>query len=133
MLSALLLLSALFVPQTTTSLELEEIPTQVVEERPLTVHEIIDAKAKEYGVSAYVMHTVVACESGYDTKVQSKHITAQGTREQSFGLVQINTYWNPDVTYEQAIDPVFSADFLAKRLSEGKGYLWTCYRKHFGV
>lgn len=87
--------------------------------------------AKEYGVSAHVMETVIKCESMYDTDIQSHHRRPDGTREQSFGLVQIHLPDHPSVTYDQAIDPQFAIRFLAEKLQAGQGRLWTCYRMHF--
>ena len=90
---------------------------------------LIKAKSKEYNVSSLIMEEVIRCESNFETTVQSRHIQKDGTRENSWGLSQINLDWNPDITLDQAIDPYFSVSFLAKQLSEGRGYLWTCYRK----
>lgn len=89
---------------------------------------LIKQKATEYNVSYDVMMSVIACESGFDIDIQSKHIRPDGTRERSFGLVQIYLPAHPNITYEQAVDPVFAADFLARNLALGKGAMWTCYR-----
>lgn len=91
---------------------------------------VIDLKAWQYDVDATLLKRIIECESGGDmasTTIQSRHYK-DGIREQSFGLVQIHLPSNPDMTYEQAIDPNFSIDYLAKQLSKGRGYLWTCYR-----
>jgi hypothetical protein len=97
------------------------------EERVLSVDEIIKNKAKEHAVSEEIMRAVIDCESHGSTTVQSNYYY-KGVREDSWGLVQINLPWNPQVTKEQALDPEFSADFLARNLKAGKGDLWTCYR-----
>lgn len=83
----------------------------------------IDTVAEEYGVSAEVMKTVVRCESGYKT-------TALGDGTKSRGLVQIHSDFH-DVTDEEAYDPKFALRFLAEKLKEGKGDLWTCYRMYY--
>ena len=41
-------------------------------------------------------------------------------------LVQIKV---EDITKEQAFDPEFSIDFLAKNLAKGNGKIWTCFSK----
>jgi hypothetical protein len=55
-----------------------------------------------------------------------------GDREQSFGLVQIHLPAHPQVSKEQALDPEFAINFLAKSLQNGKGGMWSCY-KHIAM
>ena len=86
-----------------------------------TTFQKIDFYATKYGVDSITMNKVVKCESGY-------HSDAIGDQGNSFGLVQIHLPSNPSIRKEQALDPDFSLDFLASRLLERKGYLWTCYR-----
>ena len=91
--------------------------------------ELIRAKSVEYAVDPKLMMDIVRCESGNDmssTTIQSRHYK-NGVREKSYGLVQINLPHNPDITYEQAIDPVFAIDFLAHQLAHNRAYLWSCY------
>jgi hypothetical protein len=75
------------------------------------------------------MKAVVQCESQY-VNGQSRIPDPNGPngREDSWGYVQINLPWNPNISKEQALDPEFSIRFLAQRLSEGYGSRWTCYR-----
>lgn len=82
---------------------------------------LINEKADEYNVSAEVMTKVIACESGFNER-------ALGDAGYSRGLVQIHSKYHPTVTDAQAYDAEFAVEFLAKKLSEGKGSLWTCYR-----
>jgi hypothetical protein len=86
------------------------------------INQEIEKKAAEYGKNAETLKKIVACESGYDVDIQSHHIL-QGKREPSFGLAQIHLPSHPTVTYEQAIDPTFAIDFLAKNY--GKVH-WSC-------
>jgi leucyl-tRNA synthetase len=81
----------------------------------------IEAAALKHGVSAEVMRKVVKCESGYK-------INARGDGGHSRGLVQIHSTYHPTVTDEMADDPAFALEFLAEKLSQGKGSLWTCWR-----
>jgi hypothetical protein len=108
-------------------------PIEVIHSREWTKSdtvELIRAKAVEYGVDVALMYDIVDCETGGDmgsTTIQSRHYL-NGIREKSFGVVQINLpSWVGKVTYEQAIDPVFSIDFLADKIKHGKEYLWSCY------
>jgi len=81
------------------------------------------------------MTSIIGCESSYKVNVQSNHRYSatnaprgyrEGDREQSFGLVQIHVPVHP-VTKEQAVQPTFAVDFLAKNVAAGKASMWTCY------
>lgn len=70
--------------------------------------------------------------------IQSKHTYHAGNvprgykvgdREQSYGLAQIHLPAHPHITKEQAIDPEFAVEFLAKNLANGKAGMWTCARQ----
>ena len=98
------------------------IPQEEVE---LTIPEKIDLYASKYQVSSEVMNVIVKCESNYKPE-------AIGDGGKSFGLSQIHLpSWGGKITQEEALDPDFALDFMAKRLSEGKGHLWTCYRNNY--
>lgn len=96
---------------------------------PERIQQEIQQRAEEYNVSAEVMSKVIKCESNGSTTVQSFHKRPDGSREQSFGLVQIHLPDWPEVSYEDATNPAFAIQFLAEKLSEGRGNLWTCYRE----
>ena len=81
----------------------------------------IDEQAKKYKVDPKVMHKVIKCESGYNPN-------ALGDGGKSRGLVQIHSVYH-EVSDEDAYDPQYAIEFLAKALSEGKGNLWSCYSK----
>ena len=94
--------------------------------------------AKEYGVSAYVMESIISCESGWNPSIQSRHTYSAtnvprgykvGDREQSFGLVQIHAPAHPHVSREQATDPEFAIDFLARNIAVGRASMWSCYNQ----
>lgn len=81
------------------------------------------------------MLSVIACESGFDTTLQSHHNYTPtnvpkgykvGDREQSYGLVQIHLPAHPTITKEQAQNPEFAVDFMAKNFKRNPG-MWTCY------
>ena len=89
------------------------------------------------------MNAIVGCETGYtyDPSIQSKHVyTATnaprgykaGDREQSYGLAQIHVPVHP-VTIKEATDPEFAIDFLARKVSQGQAYIWTCYHTHVAI
>ena len=87
-----------------------------------SVDELISHYAEKYQVSEKVLHNVIKCESQYKEK-------AIGDGGRSFGIVQIFLPAHPSVSKVSALDPDFAIDFLAKNLSEGRGRLWTCWRK----
>jgi len=109
----------------------KEVLIEVVTDwTPERIQQEIKEQAEKYNVSAEVMNTVISCESMGSTTIQSYHYK-DGVREDSWGLVQINLPHNPNVTKEQALDPKFAIEFLAKGLSQGHGKRWTCYRMHY--
>lgn len=121
--STLLLVVALF---TTAGAEAVTAPSvnltaPIVPPKPLTLKEKSDKYAKQYNVNAELMSAVVKCESTFNPD-------AIGDYGNSFGLVQIHLPSHPTITKEQAYDPDFALDFLAKNLAKGKGNMWTCYR-----
>lgn len=134
--TALLFASSTLGVITPVSPEIEAVATStpVVVETPHIWSEqdtksLIYAKAIEYGTDADLMLRIVECETAHSiasTTIQSRHYR-DGIREQSYGLVQINLPHNPDLTYEQATDPLFSIDYLAKQLKAGRGFLWSCF------
>lgn len=87
-----------------------------------TLEDKVGFYANKYNVSSEVMLKVIDCESrGVETAV--------GDGGDSHGLVQIHLPSWPEITQEQAINPGFALDFMAKRFSEGRYSLWSCYRK----
>jgi len=103
-------------------------PTQIPQPTPEQLA-LIEKYASIYNVDTQIMLDVIRCESGFDEDIQSRHIYKTGGREKSFGLVQIHLPHHPTVTYQQAIDPEFAINFLAEKLSQNQGHLWTCYRQ----
>jgi len=78
----------------------------------------------------------------YSVDIQSHHTYSKdrphegvfkGQREQSFGLVQIHLPAHTNVSKEQALDPEFAIDFLAKNLAQGRGAMWSCYKSHVAM
>jgi hypothetical protein len=113
-------------PSTTKYVAPEENLTPLPEVVTTTdIPSLIEFYAVKYGVSKDVMHTVVKCESGYKPN-------AVGDGGNSFGLSQIHLpSWGGQITKEQALDPNFALEFMAEKLSKGKGKLWTCYRMFY--
>lgn len=79
--------------------------------------------AHEYGVSAKKMKQVVKCESGW--RANAKNITE---RERSWGLVQINLKAHTRISIEQATNPDFALNFMAKEFKRDNARIWSCYK-----
>lgn len=112
-----------------------------IAERSKIVEQLVQEKAKQYGVSAEQMLTTIRCEnksldpnkqSGhrYDFNSPKRNIVA-GQQERSFGLVMIHLPDHPTVSLAQATDPEFAITFMAKKFAEGDKRAWTCWRMHY--
>lgn len=100
-------------------------PSAVAEEKQWTKDDIKDeivAVSHEYGIDPQAVDAVIFCESSYNKD-------ALGDGGKSRGLAQIHADYHPEITDEQAYDPEYAIDFLAKNMKEGRSYLWTCARK----
>lgn len=91
-----------------------------VEIKPQTISEKIDYYANLYKVNPLLMRGIVMCES-------SMNPNAIGDNGHSRGLVQIHDRYHPTISHQQAFDPDFSLDFLAKNMAKGND-IWTCWR-----
>ncbi|MBX4216137.1 hypothetical protein KW797_04280 [Candidatus Parcubacteria bacterium] len=99
-----------------------------------TAELIVRAYGLKWGVSGAEMWQTTLCENrSLDPLKQSEIIDKSGAREDSWGNSQINLYWHPEVTREQAQDPFFAADFMGRYFAAGKQSQWTCWRKLYGV
>lgn len=121
------------VPQTLPAIEPTSTPV-------LSLPELSDHYAAQYKVNPKVMRAIIACESSWNPTIQSNHHyqadhpawgVKAGDRELSFGLVQIHLPAHPDITKEQALDPAFALEYLAKKIAAGEAAKWTCYRLNF--
>lgn len=93
-----------------------------------TIKDTISFYAKDYGVSAKTMEKIIKNESSYNPKaIGDMNITCKKTGKpvRARGIAQITECSFPEVTDEQAFNPIFSIQFLAEKLSQGKCSLWT--------
>ena len=113
------------------------ISVVVVEEKPVSLDEYVQRYAIRYGVSADDMWRVIRCENPSLDPMQQSNArytrnhpewgVVAGQRELSYGVAQIHLPTAGGVTYEQATDMEFSVEWMAKRFSEGKQHLWSCW------
>lgn len=64
---------------------------------------------------------VIGCESLWDS-------SAVGDSGSSIGLVQIHLPAHPDITKEEALDPLFSIQWMAIQWKLGRQNAWSCYK-----
>jgi len=108
-----------------------EAPQPIVEEAIETLHKseytkediinLISVYSEKYQVNEFTVKQVIWHESHYDR-------FDVGDDGHAFGLAQINNIYHPNITKEQAQDPNFAIDFMAKNIKNGKGSMWTGYR-----
>lgn len=127
----LLLLTVGFITKPKKLIAEDEVPVEFIKE--LTKDELVKKVyyyGKKYNVNPQTMISVINCENKeWDTNLQSRIINKKGVREDSWGLSQIHKPSHPTLTHKQITDPDFAIEFMAKNISQGKGNMWTCYRK----
>ncbi len=93
----------------------------------IQISDLVEFYAHKYQTPVGPLRETIQCESGFDPTIQSEYTNALGKREESYGLAQINLPAHPSITKEQALDPDFALDFMAKQFSVGNQKMWTCY------
>jgi len=105
------------------------LPTQVIAEDNFEFYKLGDVLKKEEvkkiisiyatGTKAYQMLRTIECESHF-RNIQSL-VVSKGVKEDSWGIAQINLYWN-DVSKEEALDPYYSVKFMSDNWETIKWY-----------
>lgn len=124
---------------------LELVALDVIPETPkieLTdreyVESLVDIYAKKYNVSkSSLLKTIKNENNTFDFDRQSDLKYKQGnkwgfpagTRERSYGIAQIHLPDHPHISYEEAIDPKFSVEFMASNFAKGNQKWWMGYEK----
>lgn len=108
------------------------------ETREQQIRSLVKIYAKKYNVSeSELMRTLrnennifqFDLQSGLKYKKGNRWGFPEGTREKSYGVAQIHLPDHPDITYEQAIDPRFSIEYMASEFSKGRQKQWMGYSK----
>lgn len=120
---------------------------EVIKKTIWTKEEIVkiaENKANKYNISREQMVRVTLCEAPiynnvYNSEDSQSRLTYSegqiarhptwgvvGEREKSFGPAQIHLPAHPTISKEEASDPDFAIDFMAKKISEGKESWWMC-------
>jgi len=76
--------------------------------------------------------SVIDCETAgtWRQDIQSGHYQSYG-QELSFGVAQIHLPSHPTITKEQAINPLFSLNWMAEQWSQGNQWMWSCYNQKY--
>ena len=88
----------------------------------------VEEQANKYGVSVVEMWDTIKCENPDLIPELQSLIVQDGVREDSWGLAQIHLPSHPDVTKQEAQDPKFAINFMAKNFASGDKWMWTCWR-----
>ena len=96
---------------------------------PAEMRMLVEQELKGHPHKSEIME-VIECESGFDHLTQSWHRDPKGPngQENSWGLVQINLDYNPNVNLEEALDWRFSVEFIKKHFQQGRKEMWTCWK-----
>jgi len=125
-------------PQTINNESQESFPIQLESKSDEQVaHELTLKASIKYNVSFNELWETIGCETQwtYISSLQSyqlyrfsdpKRGIVKGQRELSYGLAQIHLPDHPEVTLQQATDPVFATDFIAKNWTKHKTW-WSCW------
>lgn len=78
---------------------------------------------------AHEMLETIRCETGntFDPGLQS-YVEHNGVREDSWGLAQIHLPSHPHITREDATDPMFAINFMAREFAAGNQWKWACWK-----
>lgn len=64
------------------------------------------------------------CESGFA-------YDAVGDDGASLGVAQIDLKYHPEITYDEAMNPVWALNWMAEQWLMGRASEWSCWRKLF--
>lgn len=100
-------------------LVLSPVP-EVMHDKPQTIEQIIVEEASKKGVSPTLAVAIARCESSLRHK-------AIGDSGKSRGIWQIHKDYH-DMPDSFAFDVASSTEWAIKQMSEGRYWLWSCYK-----
>jgi len=80
------------------------------------IKQLIVDKSKEYGVDENLVISIIKAESQFNPSAVS--------HTGDYGLMQINLYYNPDVSYDCAMNPECALDWGIREIAEGRLWKW---------
>lgn len=97
-------------------MEAAPIPFEAIEIiTPKPIKEYAEEKAHEYGISWTKLNNLITYESQWNPNA---------TNGRDRGLVQINSFYHPTITDEQAYDPYWAIDWAANEIKDGREHQW---------
>lgn len=106
--------------------EIPAIPVKPDFSSTTTIKAYVMEQARLKGVDEKLVDRLIVCESDYFTQ-QSRFITKDGTREDSWGIWQINLP-GKNITREQAMDIIWSTEWSLEQI-KGGFKSWSCWPK----
>jgi Transglycosylase SLT domain len=86
---------------------------------PSDIADLIISTAQKHNINPALLAAGLQTESGINPNVQDNtSVLEDGTVTHDRGPAQINDYWNPNITEQQARDMTFATDFMAKRMAD---------------
>ncbi len=96
------------------------------------IMQIIVSAAKENGLNSDHFLSVAQCESGLNPTIQSGYFDKKGIQERSFGLWQIDLDAHPEITLEEANNPVWSTEYASQEWKNDRYKQWECWSLLYG-
>lgn len=119
--------------QVATSSPVTKLPPSISNQAPLgseTIRMLIDTAPRADALTPEKKEEVyqtIKCESGFDPQAKGDYSTTTQAYT-SFGTVQIHLSAHPDITIEQAHDPVFSIWWMVEQFANHKESMWSCWK-----
>lgn len=86
------------------------------------INTLIKEDAAKYGLNEDHLYKTLNCESdGF------KDVAIRGDNGLARGLAQIRSDYHPDITDEEADNPVFAINYMAQQFASGHAAEWSCY------
>jgi hypothetical protein len=99
-------------------------PAEAAIMQPLDYENYAAQEALKVGIDSQRFTATLQCESGFDPN-------ALGDQGTSVGIAQIHLPAHPDVSHENALDPIWSIDWAATNFAKDPE-MWSCYKKLYG-
>ena len=109
--------------------EEEEEKKTINKNETLTIEKLIRAIAKEEKVDEDLAVRVAKAESNLNVTARC----VNGPDSIDRGLFQINSYYHPEVTDEQADDPEFATRFFCKAVKDGNLSWWNASKANWNL
>lgn len=83
----------------------------------------LDKAAQVYGIPTLLLSAQIEHESSWQPKARGYNKRGGQVLSVDRGIAQINDYWHPEISDEQADDPAWAVDWMARTMSEKMGRL----------